>query len=72
MRRLELEVRKRLGELRALLGRRPAEAPRVIENLIDGRIHFPPLRTDQGCRYVLKGKIAAGALFSIESDPDGI
>lgn len=71
VRQLEADVRRRLEDLRALLNRKPAEARRAVECLLEGPITFCPVRTDQGSRYVLKGKIVAGALFSIESDPEG-
>jgi DNA invertase Pin-like site-specific DNA recombinase len=68
---LEVDLRKRIDKLRAVLSAKPIEARRAVEALIEGPIEFHPMRTEQGSRYVLKGKIVAGALFSIEGDPDG-
>jgi site-specific DNA recombinase len=70
-RRLEREARRRLAELRALLGRNPNEGRVALEALLDGQLSFRPIETPDGKRYEITGKIALGSLFTIEGVPRG-
>jgi hypothetical protein len=71
-RRLEKEARRRLTELRGLLGRNPEEARTALEALLAGPLSCAPIETPEGKRYAITGKIAVGSLFTIESVPRGI
>lgn len=70
-RRMEKEARRRLGEFRELLQRRPEEGRRALEALLAEPLVCHPVETDEGKRYQVSGKIAVGSLFAIDGDPNG-
>jgi hypothetical protein len=70
-RRMEKEARRRLGDFRALLGRRPEEGRRALEALLDGPLVCQPIESAEGKRYQITGQVALGSLFTIDSDPNG-
>ena len=71
-RRMEREARRRLDELAALLGRNVEQGRRAMEALLDGPLKFTPTVTDKGRSYLIEGRLATGAFFRIDSDPNGI
>lgn len=71
VRRLEKEARRRLGELRGLLGRNPKEARKALEAVCQGPLMLTPVRTDAGQRYQVEGNAAIGAVFTTEGIPLG-
>ncbi len=65
LRGLEKLARKRLGELRSLLERNPAEARKTLEAVCDGALTFQPLRLADGRRrYRIAGRMATANLFT--------
>ena len=64
VRRLEVEARKRIMDLRGLCRRRPEEARRALEVLFDGPITMTPIETDEGPRYGVEGRLASGFILS--------
>jgi site-specific DNA recombinase len=69
---LEKDARRRLQDLRQLLGRNPEEARKAVGALLDGPLTFTPVETAEGKRYQIQGFVATGALFTTESVPNGI
>jgi site-specific DNA recombinase len=71
---LEQEARKRLQEFKALLGRNPVEARKVVEAMLDGPLSFSPTEGERGTRrYRIEGKVrGVGALLLNDRDPSGI
>lgn len=69
---LEKEARRRLDNLREVLGRNPEEARKAVGALLDGPLTFTPVETEGGKRYEIQGSVATGALFTTESVPNGI
>jgi site-specific DNA recombinase len=72
VRRLEREARARLADFRALLERKPTEARKALEALLDGPLTFAAAETPGGRRYQITGKAAVGNVFTTEGDPTGI
>jgi site-specific DNA recombinase len=70
VRRLEKEARRRLGELQGLTERRPEEARRALEALLQRPLTFTPMETPEGARFHVEGQI--GLSSSIEGVPSGI
>ena len=70
VRRLEVEARKRIADLRGLCRRRPEEARRALESLLDGPLTITPVETEEGQRYSIEGRIATG--FILSATPMGI
>jgi site-specific DNA recombinase len=71
VRRLEKEARKRLGDLRGLLGRNPTDARRALEAIFAGPLTLQAIDTDDGRRYRIEGSAAFGTLFTTDGDPTG-
>jgi hypothetical protein len=46
-RRLERETLARLGELREVFSRNPAAARKVMEKVLEGKLTFTPIETDE-------------------------
>jgi site-specific DNA recombinase len=70
IRRLEVEARKRIGDLRDLCRRRPEEARRALKALFDGPLKMTPVATPDGPRYGVEGRLASG--FILFATPTGI
>jgi len=70
IRRLEVEARKRIADLRGLCRRRPEEARRALEVLFDGPLKMAPVQTADGPRYGVEGRLASG--FILSATPTGI
>lgn len=68
VRRLEKEARRRLGDLRAMLGRNPDEARKALETILGGPLRFTPIETPEGKRYRIEGVIALEAVVAVEGD----
>jgi DNA invertase Pin-like site-specific DNA recombinase len=67
-RRMEKEARRRIEDVRAVMGRRGEEAKRALAALLDGKLTFTP-RPDQ--HYEITGRIVTGALVHLPACPQG-
>lgn len=68
-RRLEVEAKKRIAELRDLFARGPEGARRAMQSLLEGPLTFTPIDTIKGRRYRVEGRVTTGALLSASSFP---
>lgn len=64
VRRLEVEARKRIADLRGLCRKRPEEARKALEALLDGPLTMTPVETEAGPRYSVEGRLATGLILS--------
>ena len=74
-RRLEKEALARLSDVRSLLTGSPEDARRALEALLDGPLTVTPLRTEEGARFQLTGKVVLGELDLAEESggtPDNV
>jgi DNA repair exonuclease SbcCD ATPase subunit len=67
-RRMEKEARKRIADLRAVMGRRGEAAKRALCSLLDGKLTFTPTDDKQ---YEITGRIVTGALVHLPLRPQG-
>ncbi len=68
LKRMEVEARRRIEELRSLLERNPEDARRVVEALFaGGKLTAKPVTTKDGRRFLLEGAAAVGRLWVSES-----
>lgn len=58
------EIRRRLTDWSALIGRQPAVARQVLRKLIDGRLTMTPKVTTEGRWYEVNGRASYGPLFA--------
>ena len=65
-RRMEKEARKRIADLRAVMGRRGEAAKRALCSLLDGKLTFTPTDDKQ---YEITGRIVTGALVHLPLRP---
>ena len=65
-RRMEKEARRRIEDVRAVMGRRGEAAKRALSTLLDGKLTFTPL---QDKRYKITGRIVTGALVHLPERP---
>jgi hypothetical protein len=73
---MESEAKKRISDLREMLGRNQEEARRVIEALLaDGKLVCTPVETNEGRRFRIEGTAVLGKLlcseFSKSASPRG-
>jgi DNA invertase Pin-like site-specific DNA recombinase len=66
VRRLEVEAKKRIHDLRGLLERSGEEGRKVIAALFDGPLTATPIETPEGPRYRVKGKAVIGRMLTAE------
>jgi len=67
LKRMEVEARRRIEELRSLLERNPEDARRVVEALFaGGKLTTKPVTTKDGRRFLLEGTAAIGRLWVSE------
>jgi hypothetical protein len=69
IRRVEVEAKRRLAELREMFSRQHEGARRALQNLLDGPLTFTPIETPEGRRYHVQGRVTTGALLSAQSYP---
>jgi hypothetical protein len=69
VRRLERETVKRLEDLRHVFGRNPEQARTVMERLLEGKLTFTPIETDEGKRYRIEGRVSLERTLEIPADP---
>jgi site-specific DNA recombinase len=69
VRRLERETVKRLEDLRDVFARNPAQARTVMERLLEGKLTFTPIETEDGKRYRIEGRVSLGDALQIPADP---
>ena len=67
-RRMEREARRRIADVRAVMGRRGEEAKRALSTLLDGKLTFTPTPDKQ---YEITGRIVTGALVHLPKCPQG-
>jgi hypothetical protein len=67
-RRMEKEARRRIEDVRAVMGRLGEEAKRALSALLDGKLTFTP-RPDR--RYEITGRVVTGALVPLPERPQG-
>jgi site-specific DNA recombinase len=67
-RRMEKEARRRIEDVRAVMGRRGEAAKRALSTLLDGKLTFTPLPDK---RYEITGRIVTGALVHLPLCPQG-
>ena len=64
LKRMEVEARRRIEELRILLERNPEDARRVVEGLLaGGKLTAKPVTTKDDRRFLLEGSAAVGRLW---------
>jgi hypothetical protein len=68
VRRMEKEVRQRLGDLRAMLERNPDEGRKALKTILGGPLRFTPIETPDGKRYTIEGVIALETVVAVESN----
>lgn len=62
---MRAEIRRRLEEWRALLGRQPEVARQILRKLIDGPLTTTPKITSDGRFYEITGRATYGRLFEV-------
>ncbi len=66
--RMEKEARRRIEDVRAVMGRRGEAAKRALSTLLDGKLTFTPLPDKH---YEITGRIVTGALVHLPLCPQG-
>ncbi len=64
-RRLEKEILASLSELRTVFAGQPADARKILESLLDGKLVMTPVETWRGKRYKVEGKANLGGMIQI-------
>ncbi|MES1176504.1 MAG: recombinase family protein [Myxococcales bacterium] len=67
IRRLELETRKRIDNLRAVLERNPEEARALMLSVFEGPLVCTPIETSAGKRFQIEGNAVIGRIFAGEA-----
>ena len=49
--------------------RNPEQARTVMERLLEGKLTFTPIQTDDGKRYRIEGRVSLGEALQIPADP---
>jgi site-specific DNA recombinase len=70
VRRLEREVKKRLGDLKELFARNPEGARQFYQAVLDGKLRFDPIELPEGKRYRITGRAKLGGYLQLPPDPD--
>ena len=65
-RRMEKEARRRIEDVRDVMGRRGEAAKRALSTLLDGKLTFTPLPDK---RYEITGRIVTGSLVHLPGCP---
>ncbi len=71
VRRLEKQARENLADFAALANMGPAEARKLLANLLDGPLTLRATETAQGRRYQVDGTVQLERLFLVEGVPSG-
>jgi hypothetical protein len=68
VRRLERETLRRLNELRDVFVRNPQSARKVMERVLDGKLTFSPVESNDGKRYRIEGPVTLGEMLDLPGD----
>ena len=66
IRRLELEAKKRIANLRGVLDSNPEEARKLMQSLFDGALVCTPMETPDGPRFKIEGTAVIGNVLAGE------
>jgi|HubBroStandDraft_2_1064218.scaffolds.fasta_scaffold222690_2 hypothetical protein len=64
---MEKEARRRIEDVRVVMGRRGEAAKRALSTLLDGKLTFTPPNK----RYEITGRVVTGALVHLPERPQG-
>ena len=67
LRRMEVEAKKRLGELQTMLTRNPEEARKVISTLFESPLTVTTIETADGKRFWIEGSAVIGPMLAADA-----
>ena len=68
---MEAEAKRRLGDARGAMMRKPEEARRVLQLVLDGPLRVTPIDMPEGRRFQIEGSASFGRFLMTEQDAGG-